>query len=352
MKILHVIRGLPPTAGTTVFCEAMRDCQQKVGHDVSIATKADYHAFNLRDRDVVHMHAVWSPFNLRVMRDCLAIGKPFVVSTHGCLMPRVFQKGRFKKFLFWHLFLKPLLKKAAAIHCTSEAEKAVCERLGLLGPFVVAPLGVNLPEKKVKVKEKGEQWNVLFLGRLGEEKGLINLLDAWKQLQQEGAIHCSPSPSPSPSTSTSRLIIAGPDWLGYKAKLDAKIAAEDIEGVEFPGLVQGEAKDMLYREADIFVLPSPMENFSMVVLDALAYGVPAIATKGTPWSELESEHCGWWIEQGVEPLKHALRDALSTTTSGLHLLGANGRALAERKYQWSAIAGKLIDCYKKILDHA
>jgi len=332
MHIVHAIQDLTPTAGTTVFCEAMRDCQAKAGHSVAIVVEEYCNSRAIR-ADIVHMHGVWSPFNVRVMRDCRAAKVPYVVSMHGCVMPRVFTKGRLKKLVFWHLFLKPLLKKAAAIHCTSEAEKEVCENLGIPGPFVVAPLGVNLPEKKVNVKDKGEQRTVLFLGRLGEEKGLVNLLDAWKTIEHEGWV----------------LKIAGPDWLGYKKILDNKISSERIDSVEFPGLVHGEAKDKLYREADIFVLPSPMENFSMVVLDALAYGIPAIATKGTPWSELESEHCGWWIDQGVEPLTNALRKALSASTSDLHLLGQNGRALAERNYQWPTIADKLIACYKDIL---
>ena len=167
------------------------------------------------------------------------------------------------------------------------------------------------------------------MGRLGEEKGLVNLLDAWKSLHREGW----------------RLVLAGPDWLGYKKILDVKIAKEFINGVEFTGVVYGDAKDALYRSADIFVLPSPMENFSMVVLEALAYGVPVIATKGTPWEGLTTNGCGWWIDQGVKPLKNALQEAMSLSDERRTRIGANGRTLAESKYSWVSVSRTLEEAY-------
>jgi len=355
MKILHVAYGLSLNSGVSAFCVNCANEQAAKGHQVIVWTShvpemrpkenvrficsPEPQLYDVSQFDVVHVHALWSLFLLRIMRACRKRRIPFVVSPHGSLMPRVFTKGRFKKWLTWHLLLRPIVRRAAAIHCTSEAERDACLRLGFKGPFVIAPLGVYLPTMDSRsmvgrVVPRPPQRTILFLGRLSEEKGLFTLLDAWKQLAQEGLV--------MPPT---KLILAGPGWFDYKERLQAKVDAEQIPAVEFPGPVQGDAKDRLYRAADVFVLPSPMENFSMVVLDALAYGVPAIATKGTPWSELKSEHCGWWIGQGVSPLKDALRQALELSEEELVARGQRGRRLAERKYQWPAIAGQLITCY-------
>ena len=290
-------------------------------------------------KQVVHIHGIWSYYCLNAMRWCHHHNIPYIISPHGGLMPRVFSKGRIKKFIFFHFFLKPLLKNASMIHCTSEAEVAACKSLGFSGPYVIAPLGVKLPELNKVVEVSGyvkRVQTILFLGRLGEEKGLLNLLSAWKRLHAEAY------------GQEWVLKLAGPDWLDYKKKLLDKIESEQITGIEFTGPADDELKDHLYREADIFVLPSPMENFSMVVLDALAYGVPTIATKGTPWEELESERCGLWIDQGDEALFQALSRLMKLNDAERKQLGANGRMLAALKYQWPAITKKILTAYKEI----
>lgn len=340
MRILHVITGLRKTAGTTVFVTELSRVQVGMGHEVKIAVHniADSIApkgvefLELYDLDkisyvpdIVHIHAFWSLRQVGAMRWCQKKSYKYVVSVHGCLMPRVFAKSPLKKWVFYWLFLKRNIKKASAIHCTSEHEKQVCEKLGFKGPIVVAPLGVDMP-KIIEHKSDKDCRIVLFMGRLGEEKGLINLLDAWKVVGHDGW----------------RLVLAGPDWLGYKKLLDEKIASESIGRVEFIGPVYGAKKAALYCAADVVVLPSPMENFSMVILEALAYGVPAIATKGTPWEDLVKYNCGWWVEQGVPSLKNALQLAMSLTDDQRMAMGRRGRQLAAQKYQWRSIANKFI----------
>ena len=307
-------------------------------------------------------------------------------------MPRVFQHGRIKKWVFWHFFLKPLVRRAAAIHCTSGAEKDAVEQL--LGkrcpPVVIAPLGVHLPD--LRERPKSSVKTVLFLGRLGEEKGLVKLLDAWNQVRREGwqlviagpsweghqkvlLDHCrslhlpydsssssssssdsssdSSSSSSSSSTVHSSSVVLTKEEAFKHPNLQTPPASLDLDlqprPISFPGPVDGDAKDALYRSADIFVLPSPMENFSHVVVEALAYGLPVIATKGTPWNELESERCGRWIDQGVEPLAAALRELMAMSDDERAAMGANGRNLVAEKYQWNKVAANLEMTYQSCI---
>lgn len=338
MRILHVIQGLPRTAGTTVFPVELAREQIACGHQVEIV----HFTFNESETsevpirrvaspdeigyrpDRVYIHAFWSMCQVRAMRWCVREGVPYVVSPHGGLMPRVLKKGWLKKQLFFRLFLKPLLQKATAIHCTGEGEEAAVKSLGVKTKTFIAPLGCNLPVEG-KVGCQGQQRNVLFLGRLGEEKGLELLLDAWKEIKNEGW----------------KLVIAGPSWEGYGERLRAKVDVEKIKGVEFSGNADEAMKDRLYRAADVFVLSSPMENFSMVVLDALAYGVPVICTKGTPWRVIEEKHAGWWIEPNSSAaIRAALEEAMNLTDEERQAMGARGREIA-RGYTWPEIAKKM-----------
>lgn len=357
MKIIHFGRALSLTSGVTLFMVKAANALAARGHDVAVhihwcdEVKPDPSVTLVVDPtfqhvpepvDVAHVHGVWLLTMVKAMVWCIWHKVPFVVSPHGSFMPRVFTHGWLKKKIVFHLLLRPLIKRAACIHCTAKAEKEACAALGFRGPFVVAPLGCDVPaEPVVRVhNEPHATRTVFFLSRLGEEKGLLNLLEAWKQLVAAAGV------TRQDAASTWRLVLAGPDWKGYSAIVRAKVKELGLEGsVSFPGRVEGEQRDRLYRDADVFVLPSPMENFSAVVLDALAWGLPTIATKGTPWRELETERCGWWIDQGVEPLRAALAEAMAMSDAERRAMGARGRALALRNYSWDGVAQKLESAY-------
>lgn len=343
MRILHALRGLEATSGISSFVVEVCNAQVQAGHDVVfvyqrslertfdekviVLNEGDLNCLGFKP-DVVHIHAIWTPFSVRVMRWCVRNNIPFIVSTHGCLMPRVLQKGRLKKWVFLNFLLRPLLAKARCVHCTSEDEKRACEKVGLKNKFTVIPIGCDLPRLGGERKKE-----ILFLGRVAEEKGLDLFLSAWNSIDHNGW----------------RFLIAGPDWLDYQSKLEKQIKDENIKDVEFVGIADADKKDKLYRSASLFVLPSQNENFSIVVLDALAYGVPVICTKGTPWGCVAEKECGWWVEpNSVAALKDALSQALNGDSEILATMGLRGRNLAETEYSWAKVNENLINVYMAI----
>lgn len=338
MHIVHVIQGLGETAGTSVFSVELANQQVKEGHNVTIFynTVANYSA-DPRVRivrgkrlaelgfrpDIVHVHSLLSLFSVRSMRWCRKCGIRYVVSPHGSLMPRVFAKSRLKKTLFFELFLRHNLNAAHAIHCTGEGERNAIRELGIRARAFIAPLGVHMPSSGNRDNQgRGGGHTLLFLSRIGEEKGLKYLLRAWRRISHRDW----------------RLVVAGPDWRGYRHELEMQIRTENITDVSFPGLVRGEEKDRLYRGADIFVLPSPMENFSMVVLDALAYGLPVICTQGTPWRCIAEKGCGWWVRpNSVDELEQAIRAAMGLPCGAWQRMSESARVLAS-EFSWTNIA--------------
>ena len=127
-----------------------------------------------------------------------------------------------------------------------------------------------------------------------------------------------------------RVLIAGPDEGGHEAEIKAAVNDAGLSNVfQFIGAVDDERKWNLYRDADIYVLPSYSENFGVTVAEALGSGVPVITTTATPWQELETHRCGWWVEAGVEPLAEALTNAIGTSSEHLMEMGLRGRRLVE-----------------------
>lgn len=101
-------------------------------------------------------------------------------------------------------------------------------------------------------------------------------------------------------------------------------------------------------EASIFVLLIYSENFGIVVAEALAVGVPVITTKGTPWEELHTYNCGWWIEIGTKKLKVCLEDVIQKSPQVLIEMGTNGRRLIDQKYRIESVGNQILEFYKKI----
>jgi glycosyltransferase involved in cell wall biosynthesis len=121
------------------------------------------------------------------------------------------------------------------------------------------------------------------------------------------------------------------------------------DSVVITGEVQGEMKDALLANSEVFVLPSYSENFGIVVAEAMAWGRPVIASTGTPWKEVADCGAGWWVEPEERALAGALAEALGKRPDELEAMGAKGRALVERSYTWAAPAERLVQAYERIL---
>lgn len=143
------------------------------------------------------------------------------------------------------------------------------------------------------------------------------------------------------------LRIVGPDDGGHAAVVRARIDALRLrETVSLEGPVYGALKQSVFANASLFILPSFTENFGIVVAEALAYGVPAIATHGTPWKELVDFDCGWWVSPRRESLVATLQEATHASTNQLKAMGLRGRLLAENRYQWPSVCERLERAYR------
>lgn len=396
MKILHVITGMRKAAGTSVFAGEVANELVAQGHEVTIAVAdpncEDCYKLDPRvkligfgevvvaDYDVVHIHALWDP---RLNKIAKQIHSPtptshsrspkLVWSPHGMLTTWALKNKWLKKLLGLALYQYWSLRKADLIHVTAQSEVEDIKRLGLTNPIVIAPLGVRIPTSNLKPQTSNsqpqtsnlKQRTLLFVSRVQRKKGLPNLLEAWARL-------------PEVLKNDWTIRIVGPDQDNHTAELmhqceSLGLSYADQEGnihrstsnlqpstsnqpqVAFVGPKYDADLDAEYSNADLFVLPTHSENFGSVVIEALAHSVPVICTKEAPWEELETHKCGWWIDDNVDALVQAIKEALTlhspTPTSNSHSLtamGANGLDLVKTKYDWKVIGKTIADAYRSI----
>ena len=148
---------------------------------------------------------------------------------------------------------------------------------------------------------------------------------------------------------TELLIIGGGD-AQYEAFLKGEVERLGLKNVRFTGFLSGEEKDRAIASCSVMAMPSEFENLGNVILEGLVRRIPCIATKGSPWSELNSHRCGWWIEYNQEAITDAVRKAINTSPEELQAMGERGYQLMVDNYSVTSIAKNMKALYNWIID--
>ncbi len=285
--------------------------------------------------DVFHVNGCWTPSCALTQKWAQAMGIKVVLTPHGMLEPWILARHYWtRKVPALLLYQKTAVKKADCLHATAVSEKENLLKLGYNHRIEIIPNGIEVD--RISLKNNWERKKrILFLSRIHVKKGIEFLLEAAAILKDKLEDYV--------------IEIAGEGEKEYIAQLKQKAKELQIESlVQFCGGVYGNQKWKLFQEADVFVLPTFSENFGIVVAEALACGTPVITTKGTPWKELGTTHCGWWTEIGTQPLADALNKFLQLSTQELEAMGRNGRKLIEQKYSSRKMAEDMVELYHKI----
>ena len=294
----------------------------------------------MRRYDLVHINGVWSPICHLGAAVAHTLSKPLVITPHGMLQPWPLRQKWLKKWAARLVYQDRDLGNAAVIRSTSSAEAGQLHRLGVKAPIAIIPNGVYFPPRLHRVKHTGPRLGV-FLSRIHPKKGLVDLVHAVGDL---GA---------KLRTGGWNFIVAGygsQRHLSAAKRLSARLGVADL--FSFVGRVEGAAKWRLLSSADLFVLPSYGENFGLVVAEALVAGLPVITTRETPWSELESCRCGWWVPVGAPSLCKALAQATSLPRPVLRRMGERGKDLIVQRYSWKRVTFQLLAVYHWLLGRA
>ena len=259
----------------------------------------------------------------------LCAGIPYVVSLRGGDVP-----GTEPHLAFFYRVLQPLrrdiLKHAQAVCAPSQGLKELSEKTDPVSVQVV-PNGINTdlfrpdPERRSKVP------TLLSVGRLHAQKNvgyLLNLVSAIKGKTQIRA----------------QIIGDGPE----RSNLEATAAALRItDCVQFSGWLSREAVREAYQSATFLVHASSYEGMSNVILEALASGLPVVASQIPGNTELIQDGAnGFLFDPASNPAQLADRiSPLFQDQTNWGRLSAAARATIENQFSWNRAA----DLYKKLL---
>lgn len=277
--------------------------------------------------DVVHYHA---------MGPCLASpitrlrGRKVVATIHG----QDWRRGK------WGLAASTVLRLSewmalrvphTTISVSETLAKTYQDQTGR--PVVYIPNGITIdPGDDVAVLEEfglTDGGYVFSAGRLVPEKGVHYLIDA----------HARIDDAPP-------LVIAGDssNTDDYVRELRAKAGAS----VVFTGYQYGARLAALFRHAALFVLPSDLEGLPIVLLEALAYGVPVLASDIPPNVEVLGENGEYFRAGDTTDLSRALVDCLARAA----VLRERADSLRQRalvEYDWQKVALQTEEVYRHLV---
>jgi glycosyltransferase involved in cell wall biosynthesis len=293
--------------------------------------------------DVCHIHGVWNVPEWWASHLARRAGVPYVVSPRGMLQSQAMRRGRWRKAVAYSLLERRNLAAAAMLHATSAQEADAIRDLQLDVAVAMVPNGVDLGEAqqathgyRTRLGIPPGAFVVLFLGRMHRIKRLDLLVDAF------AAVHAT-----HPSA---HLVLAGPDEHGLVPDLLRRLSGCP-GAVHALDVVIGAEKWALLKDADVMVQCSDSESFGLAVVESLAAGVPVIATRTTPWREIDTHECGFWVEQSAAAIAAAIRTLVDDPARRAGM-GERAAAFARQQYGWDAIAPVMARLYSDVLRSA
>lgn len=264
---------------------------------------------------------------------------PYIVSLRGSDVPGYDPFN--KKLTTMHRLLMPATKriwrKASSVVALSNGLREIAMRTAPTIDMKVVSNGMNIEKftpGRPRIRESaGDPLRLLTVTRLLERKGVHHLLEAIAK--------------PTRLNVTLRIVGSG----SYEDHLRMKTEELGLtEHVTFDGFVNTDKLPALYREADVFALPSQTESFGLVFAEAMACGLPIVATTVGGIPELITSGKEGILVNPDEPglVRAAIEQMLSDDTARIEM-GKAGRQRIEDRYTWSRIADQYLEIYKQCI---
>jgi len=387
VKVLHVIASMSAVrGGTTIAVANLSAALSRLGIHVDIATTDDdgpnqhidvahgtfietpvarhvyfrrqtnfystsipmrnWLARHIAAYDVVHVHGLFNFAALVGARAAHACDRPYVLTPHGTLDSWGLRHHKpILKRLSIALLESAVLRRAAAVHLTSDLERSETEKLRFLRNTTVIPLGMDispfllpppLQRPKQFSSDLGVKPTILFLSRVDHKKGLDVLLDAFRLV-----LAAIPS---------AVLAIAGDGHPQLIRALQQQVERlEMADSVRWLGFVSGENKLWLLSNCSLFVLPSQSENFGLAVVEAMASGIPVIVSPGVALAQMVARHgAGEVCEALPSPLARTLVSWLQDPNR-CKAAGTAGRDLVKSEMTLDTLGARMATLYERII---
>lgn len=384
MRVLNVITSMDPKyggpqAGLAQFCRSA----QSLGHEMDVVSfdapgsrwdaniginvfplgpSVSRYAYaprvsswmerTVERYDALIVHGIWQYHAAASRRAALRAGRPYFVFVHGMLDPwfkTSYPLKHFKKWILWHASEYRVLRDATALLFTCCAEqRRAAESFGSPGArSEIVSLGIDRPQGDTReqvrsflrrfphLEAHGSPKRILlFLSRVHPVKGCDLLIEGFAAVARlDTSLH---------------LVVAGPDQVGLQASLVDRARSLGVsDRVTWAGPVSGDLKWGALHSAELLVLPSHAENFGMVVVEALACGVPALVSdKVGIASDVQEYGCAIVTADTVQGVEAGIREWLARSSDERTDMSRRASECFENRYKATDATRRLFEVLK------
>jgi len=280
--------------------------------------------------DIVHAQSFLIGLNALVFKKLF--GKPYLLSDHGAI---------YFNWSFRNQISKLVMRDADGVVALTDDMKKEMLKVHHREIHVV-PNGIDLEifetlprdEVRQRLHIKAEEKLIIFVGRLRPEKGLNYLLNAMEIIKQK--------------EHSAKLILVG----GGPEESHLELLAEKLElndCVKFVGQIPNERVSEYMAASDIFILPSLSEGFPVVILEAMASGLPIVTTRVTGLPEIVNNGENGFLVEPRNPQQLAEKILLLFRENGLREEISRNNKEKVKKYDWKIIIDELEGIYQSCL---
>jgi len=259
---------------------------------------------------------------------CLVFRHPYLLHMHGSEFMQFYEREcgavarSYVRFIFRH---------AACLIALSDSWRDNLETIAPEARIEVVPNAVPLVDRDAPRADSRRV--ILFLGRLGQRKGVDDLIQAFAPLAND--------------FSDVDLVCAGDGAIEATLETVRKLGLETR--VSCPGWLRGEAKQAVLSQAVVFALPSHAEGLPMALLEAMAAGLPVLATTVGGIPEVVRDGIEGYLVAPGDPdaLGRRLKNLLEDDAQR-RLLAGNARRRIEERYALPRVIERIESIYQSI----
>lgn len=290
---------------------------------------------NANSFDLIHIHSTRHIYGIATLIICKIINKPYIVTPHGSLMKYWMNEigYPFFKKLYSKLIDKYVLRNASKIHFLCKYEYESSKKFSFNNNFFLLPNGIKIIEEPIQNEKNENHLKLLSVARIHPQKNLLELIKAVSLFKKDEV----------------SLDIFGSVYDKDYYKLCISYINKNCKKkIRLKKPLPKKEILKIYKNYDLFCMPSIVEGISMALIEAASNGLPALITRGVAnYKEILFDKSGILTKRDYQDIYKNILEIYQNREKLIEMK-KNAYLSSQKRYDISKVSKELLKTYKTI----